>query len=234
MSDLIKTASKSKSETNSPAPLEVNTESLSDTLAEQAYTDLSKMIHQRNFKGGQQLVELRLAQQLGISRTPIRQALRRLEGEGLLQKRGSRHYFVRRVDLQEYLHSLKIREILEAEAAFTATENVSETNIRNVWKNLQVVETLQPYSVLAHWQSDEEVHSLFIDACPNKVLRDVIRSLRATTKLFEIENLSERLEPDSRQHEAILTSLLRKDKKATKAAVALHIKSLYKFAVSVL
>ena len=231
---MIKTASKSESETNLPALVEVNTEPLSDTLAEQAYADLSKMIHQRNFKGGQQLVELRLAQQLGISRTPIRQALRRLEGEGLLQKRGSRHYFVRRVELQEYLHSLKVREILEAEAAFTATYNVSETNIRSVWKNLKVVEKLEPYSVLAHWQSDEEVHSLFIDVCPNKVLREVIRSLRATTKLFEIENLSERLEPDSRQHEAILNSLLRRDKKGAKAAVALHIKSLYKFAVSIL
>ena len=45
---------------------------------------------------------MRLAEQLGISRTPIRQALMRLEGEGLLQKSGSRHYFVRRVELQEY------------------------------------------------------------------------------------------------------------------------------------
>ena len=76
------------------------------------------MIHQRDFKGGQQIVELRLAEQLGISRTPIRQALMRLEGEGLLQKSGSRHYFVRRVELQEYLHSLKVRELLEAEAAY--------------------------------------------------------------------------------------------------------------------
>ena len=109
---MIKTSSKSESETNSPAVVKVKTKSLTDTLAEQAYADLSKMIHQRDFKGGQQIVELRLAEQLGISRTPIRQALMRLEGEGLLQKSGSRHYFVRRVELQEYLHSLKVRELL--------------------------------------------------------------------------------------------------------------------------
>ena len=158
----------------------------------------------------------------------------RLEGEGLLQKSGSRHYFVRRVELQEYLHSLKVRQLLEAEAAYTATDSVTEADIQNVWKNLKAVETLKPYSMIAHWQSDEEVHGLFIDACPNRVLREVIKSLRATTKLFEIENLSERLEPDSRQHEAIITALLRKDKEATKTAVELHIKSLYKFALSVL
>ena len=211
-----------------------DTESLADTLAEQAYADLSRMIHKRDFKGGQQLVELRLAQQLGISRTPIRQALRRLEGEGLLQKSGSRHYFVRRVELQEYLHSLKVREILESEAAHTATDYICEKKIQTVLKNLKIVETQQPYSMLSHWQSDEEVHGLFIDACPNRVLREVIRSLRATTKLFEIENLSERLEPDSRQHETILTSLLNEDKEAARVAVKNHIKSLYKFALIVL
>ena len=211
-----------------------DTESLADTLAEQAYADLSRMIHKRDFKGGQQLVELRLAQQLGISRTPIRQALRRLEGEGLLQKSGSRHYFVRRVELQEYLHSLKVREILESEAAHTATDYICEKKIQTVLKNLKIVETQQPYSMLSHWQSDEEVHGIFIDACPNRVLREVIRSLRATTKLFEIENLSERLEPDSRQHETILTALLNKDNEAARAAVKEHIQSLYKFALLVL
>lgn len=235
LSNLIRTASKkSEAEARPLSLLNDYTVSLADTLAEKAYADLSRMIHQRDFKGGQQLVELRLAQQLGISRTPIRQALRRLEGEGLLQKSGSRHYFVRRVELQEYLHSLKVREILEAEAAHAAAGNVSEKNIQNVWKNLKTVETQQPYSMLSHWQSDEEVHGLFIDACPNRVLREVIRSLRATTKLFEIENLSERLEPDSRQHETILTSLLNEDKEAARVAVKDHIKSLYKFALIVL
>ena len=137
-------------ELNTKPSVEIKTISLADTLAEQAYADLSKMIHKRELKGGQQLVELRLAKQLGISRTPVRQALRRLEGEGLLQKSGSRHYFVRRVELQEYLHSLKVREILEAEAAFTAANNVSETAIKKARKNLKMVETQNPYSMLSH------------------------------------------------------------------------------------
>ena len=123
-------------ELNTHPSTEIKAVLLADTLAEQAYAELSKMIQKREFKGGQQLVELRLAKQLGISRTPVRQALRRLEGEGLLQKSGSRHYFVRRVELQEYLHSLKVREILEAEAAFTAANNVSETDIKNAQKTL--------------------------------------------------------------------------------------------------
>ena len=210
------------------------TATLSNTLAENAYNELSKMIQHRVLQGGQQIIEVRLAQKLGISRTPIRQALRLLEGEGLLQKSGSRSYFVRRVELREYLQSLKVREMLEAKAAYSAAEYVSETKINQVWKNLKIVEKQCPYNILSHWQSDDEVHELFIEACPNLVLRGVIRSLRVTTKLFEIENLSERLEPDSRQHEKILEALLQHDPVASECAVQVHINSLYQFALSVL
>jgi len=139
MGTVFKAASRMpEMELNTQPNVEIKTESLADTLAEQAYAELSKMIQKREFKGGQQLVELRLAKQLGISRTPVRQALRRLEGEGLLQKSGSRHYFVRRVELQEYLHSLKVREILEAEAAFTGANNVSETALSQIVDNMKL------------------------------------------------------------------------------------------------
>ena len=213
---------------------QVQDETLTSTLAERAYTAVLNMIQQRIISSGQQIVELRLAKELGISRTPIRQALRLLEGEGLLQKSGGKSYMVRRVDLREYLQSLKVRELLESEAAFSATEFVPSDKINSVWENLKFTEKLRPYSILAHWQSDAEVHELFISACPNTVLRNVIRDLRVTTKLFEIANLSERLEPDSRQHEAILDALYKKQPDAAKQVVQTHIDSLYQFALKVL
>ena len=103
---------------------DVQDETLTSTLAEKAHTAVLNMIQQQILSSGQQIVELRLAKELGISRTPIRQALRLLEGEGLLQKSGGKSYIVRRVELREYLQSLKVREILESEAAFSATEFV--------------------------------------------------------------------------------------------------------------
>ena len=93
---------------------------LTSTLAEKAYLAVLNMIQERTIPSGQQIIELRLAKELGISRTPIRQALRLLEGEGLLQKSVGRSYIVRRFDLREYLQSLKVRELLESEAAFSA------------------------------------------------------------------------------------------------------------------
>ena len=109
--------------------------------------------------------------------------------------------------------------------------NVSLTEIEIVRANLQTVQSQTPYDMISHWHSDDEVHKLFISKCGNDTMINILNSLRTTTKLFEIEKLSERLEPDSQQHELILDALLKQDAKAAKRAVATHIKSLFQFAV---
>ncbi|MEM9811843.1 MAG: GntR family transcriptional regulator, partial [Pseudomonadota bacterium] len=99
------------------------------TLSEKAYRALSRMIQQRDLPSGTPILEVQLADYLGISRTPLRQALQRLESEGLLRKLESRSYVVRQVELKEYLQSLKVREILEAEAAALAIGRVDKDAI---------------------------------------------------------------------------------------------------------
>jgi DNA-binding GntR family transcriptional regulator len=219
--------------TTEPAP-ERDAPSGTATLSEGAYRALARMIQERTLASGQRIIETQLAERLGISRTPLRQALQRLEGEGLLQKVESRSYIVRRVELKEYLQSLKLREILEAEAARLATVRIAPGDIATARANLHAVQRREPYDMLAHWASDDEVHGLFIGACGNGVLRDILHSLRVTTKLFEIERLSERLEPDSSQHEAILDALDAADPDEAAAAVVRHLSSLADFAVRVI
>lgn len=201
------------------------------TLSEQAYAAVSTMIEQRRLVSGQAVVEQQLADELGISRTPLRQALQKLETEGVLVKSASRSYLVRKVELQEYLQSLKIRELLESEAAHLCVNRVTPAAIQSARDALHAVESNQPYDMLAHWRSDDEVHGLFIKNCGNRVLTDMIHTLRASTKMFEIDRLSERLEPDSRQHELILDALESRDAKAARHTVANHIRSLFQFAI---
>ena len=204
------------------------------TLSEKAYRALSRMIQERELPSGQAIVEVHLAERLGVSRTPLRQALQRLESEGLLRKLESRSYVVRRVELKEYLQSIKVREILEAEAAELAIGRIDPEAIARARTHVREVQGRRPYDMLAHWQSDDEVHDLFISACGSQVIRDILHSLRVTTKLFEIERLSERLEPDSSQHEAILNALDAGDAGAARAAVVAHLRSLADFAIRVL
>ena len=204
------------------------------TLWEKAYRELATMIQERQLTSGQLIVESHLAKKLGVSRTPLRQALQRLEGEGLLRKLESRSYIVRRVEVREYLHSLKVREILEAEAVELAIGRIDTTEIEQARMYLREVQNQNPYDMLDHWKSDDQVHNLFIDACGNMVMKDILKSLRITTKLFEIERLSERLIPDSKQHEIILNALQTADASAAIAAVRAHLRSLAEFAIDVI
>src|SRR6056297_3412186 len=81
------------------------------SLSALAYRAVSELIHRRRLRGGEIIVEARLAETLNLSRTPLREALQRLEGEGLVIKLANRSFMVRQVDLTEYLQCLKVREL---------------------------------------------------------------------------------------------------------------------------
>ena len=201
------------------------------TLAEKAYRSIAELIQRRTLRSGERLVELDLAETLGVSRTPLRQAMQRLESEGLLAKGANRSYTVRRVDLKEYLQSLRVRAFLEPEAAALAIGKVTPEQIAEVQAGIAEVRDSEPYDMLEHWRSDDEVHDLFIRNCGNDVLTGILLSLRATTQLFEIDRLVERLNPDAQEHEAILDAIAKGDEQDARAAASTHIASLFRFAV---
>lgn len=201
------------------------------TLAGQAYDAISTMIEQRELTAGSVIVEQQIADLLGISRTPLRHALQRLEAQGVLVKSANRSFQVRKVELSEYLQSLKVRELLEAEAAALCVDRVDPAAIARARETLHAVKEQQPYDMLAHWRSDDDVHGLVIENCGNRVMANMLHSLRASTKMFEIDRLSERLEPDTRQHEAILDALEARDARLARKAMAGHIRSLRQFAI---
>lgn len=202
-----------------------------ETLSDRAYAALAELIRAREIVGGEPLVEMHLAKRLGVSRTPLREAMQRLEGDGLLRKGANRSYLVRQVDLKEYLQSLRVREMLEPEAAALAIGHIAPEAIEAARRSVAAVQDAQPYDMLAHWRSDDEVHELFIRNCRNEVLADILVSLRSATQLFEIERLAERLTPDSHEHDRILNALAQKDARAARQAVTTHIRSLFKFAI---
>lgn len=196
-----------------------------------AYRAVSEMIRDRRLRGGETIVEQRLAEALGVSRTPLREALQRLEGEGLVVKAPNRSFVVRHVELAEYLQSLKVREILEPEAAALAAGRIPLARLRAL--RAEAVElNAAPAHTDAHWTSDDAVHRVLAEHCGNKVMARLIESLRITTRLFEIAWLSDRVGPDSSEHIAILNALIDGDARAARRAVQAHIRSLSRFTLT--
>lgn len=193
------------------------------------YKAVSEMIRNRQLKGGDVVIEAQLTEALGISRTPLREALQRLEGEGLVLKGNGRNYVVRRVDLGEYLQSLRLRQLIEPEAAVAAISKVPRSRLFEVRQEIVGLMGAKNYHSDAHWVSDDNLHNLIIDHCGNAVMAKVLRDLRAATRLFEIDKLKERLLPDSTEHIEIIKALEAGDADCVRATVSHHIDSLIAF-----
>ncbi|ALN75142.1 GntR family transcriptional regulator [Aureimonas sp. AU20] len=196
-----------------------------------AYRSVSDMIRDRRLRGGDVIVEAKLAETLGISRTPMREALQRLEGEGLVHKGDGRNYVVRRVELGEYLQSLKLRLLIEPEAAAQAIGSIPNRQIFAVRHEINELLTATTYHTDRHWLSDDNLHGMIIEHCGNEVMARVLRELRATTRLFEIDQLKDRLIPDSTEHLRIIEALQASAVAEAREAVAAHVRSLIDFAL---
>lgn len=101
-------------------------ESVSDSCAEKAYEAIRSMIKNRVLRQGQSLAVPELAERFGMSVTPVREAIRRLESEGLLEVAPRKGTFVRSFSAEDLITGFEMAEALEGMAAFLAAERVAK------------------------------------------------------------------------------------------------------------
>jgi DNA-binding GntR family transcriptional regulator len=194
-------------------------------LADHAYAELSRLILERELPGGSAVVEQRLGDQLGITRTPMREAMLRLAAERMLVKQGSRTFTVRQISASEYFQSMKLRELLECEAIRLAIGKIDEADIQCLRHDITRLGEA-PSQLGAHWQVDDRLHLMFPDASGNAVLSRLVREVRISTRLFEIAGPFQRVRADAEEHLAILGAFSLGDADAAAAAMRRHIRNL--------
>jgi DNA-binding GntR family transcriptional regulator len=196
-----------------------------ESLADQAYHAVSRWILTRRLVGGQVIVEGRLAEQFNISRTPIREALLRLEAEGLLVKQGSGSYTVRRTTASEFFQSMRVRALLEPEAAALAAGRIAPDDLQTLRSRIAGLAGA-PLQEEAHWEADDRLHDLIAAASGNPVLGRLIRDLRRTTRLLEVVEPFDRVADDAREHTRILEAVETGDRHAARRAMAAHLRNV--------
>ena len=197
-------------------------ESRTESLAERTYYRLADMILSGDLPDGSPVTERRLAEQLEVSRTPVREALGRLEAESLLERRGGR-MLVRKVDLREFLEVLHIRKLLECDAARSAAGRMPAEQIdRLVVATQQLMHNPAP-TAADHQALDGQLHAGIAAACGNRLLAETIAGLRRRTAMFDHDRLPARLEPGCQEHLQILEAIRGGDGEAAAWAMALHI-----------
>jgi DNA-binding GntR family transcriptional regulator len=107
----------------------------------EAYAEIRARIISGGFQPGQRLVEERLARELGMSRTPIRQALTRLEAEGLVALIPNRGAVVCSYTVEDVLEIYDLRALLEGHAARRAASQITAREVNRLWKLVEAMES---------------------------------------------------------------------------------------------
>ena len=196
------------------------------SLAKRAYGNIREMILARRLSAGETLSEDRLASELSISRTPVREALLLLQSEGLIEKQVNQPFRVRIVSNREYFQSMRLRELLEGEAIEMAAGKIDPAPLADVEKDMLALEANPAVPAEQHWAADEKLHDMIADASGNDVMAQVIRDLRVTARIFELSGLPSRFRPDTEEHLQIIAALRSGDPVRARESMVSHIRSL--------
>jgi Transcriptional regulators len=192
-------------------------------LSEFAYNNLLDLMLAGELKPGAALQERKIAQMLDISRTPVREALFRLEAEALIVRRPERQLVVADIGLENYVRLLDLRRILEVEAAGRATGHVSAETCAEVEAAIDALLNANHVTSAQHWAVDDLVHQSIADAAGNPMLAQSILDLRRRTHIFNTNRISHRMEPGCAEHRAMIRATAGNDPELSQRLMGEHL-----------
>lgn len=195
------------------------------SVREAAYSHLRGAILTGSLLPGARISEPGLAQELGISRTPVREALQRLAQEGLVELLPGKGARVRVLSAEEVREVYDVRALLEGEAAALAAQNATEAELDRLERLLQVLEALPKEAYAQQMQVDFDFHTALVEAAHNKTLARIYADLRSSLTLVRSFQQTQSQHPKTRQqHQAILSALKARNPAEAAEAARAHVR----------
>jgi GntR family transcriptional regulator, rspAB operon transcriptional repressor len=207
-------------------------ELVNNPLASQIYELLWQKIVTGELKAGEKLSDLRLSDQLGVSRTPVREALYRLAQDGIVQARANHGFFVATFSVKDATELYDVRTALEVLAVRLAFPNLNSLLLTDASQELEVIcqrlAAGDPTAKADYLPIDQAFHRLIYASANNKRLETLLNGLLAQIGVFQVYGLhSEKLLNISiEQHRAILDALIHRDLPAAEHAMEKHIQGV--------
>lgn len=173
-------------------------------------------------------METNLAEEMGVSRTPVREAIRRLEQEGYVEMIPRRGAYVAGLSIKDVNEVFEIRGALEALAAELAAQRASEEEIEEMKLSLAMqAKHYESSDLLETIAADTRFHELIFHASQNSRLLGMVRELRDQVQRFRTTSLSVpgRMKFALDEHHKIVESIAARDVDAAKKAAIAHIES---------
>ncbi|MBO5007049.1 MAG: GntR family transcriptional regulator, partial [Clostridia bacterium] len=148
------------------------------TLEEKVYNILEDQILSQKLRAGDSVTEMKLSKELGVSRTPVREALQRLDREGLIKLRPNKGAVVVGISERDLIDIYKIRMRLEGLAARIAAENADETLIRRLSDNIELTEFYMSKGNIEKLKDlDSDFHDIIYGYCQSRILGKTLSEL---------------------------------------------------------
>lgn len=196
-------------------------------LKEKAYKYILEEILSGRLKSNLPVVENDICNHLKISRTPVREALKQLEAEGLVQKIADRGCFVKGISISDIDEICELRKIFEVEALRYSIERINKTDIEECKKLL--LDLNENSGSGYFFNADKSFHKLIIKYCPNERLVAYYHDLEKQIERFQrlLAEEKEHYKVVQKQHLYLLSVLETKNYEATAKALSDHIDELH-------
>lgn len=195
-------------------------------LREMVYEELKMQILTGGIVPGTRMMEVELAEEMGVSRTPIREAIRKLEKEGLVTIEPRRGAYASRISTDDMVEILEVRQDLEGLAAYLAASRMSEENLSELRQVAEgynkAVKDGDMTSMISH---DTRFHRLIVDSCNNKILVHMVEQLQEMVLRFRYiyyDNFK-RAEHMPAEHRAIMDAIADGNADKAREAADTHI-----------
>ncbi len=196
-----------------------------ETLETQVYQVLRTAILERQLASGERLVQDELATKLGTSRIPVRDALKRLEVEGLVtaDERGS--YFVSTFGVEDLEEIYDLRALLEPYAAAKAVNKLTAGELEALERLVQDMVQTAARDRERYVQLNEDFHTILYEASQQRRLVRMIKSLWSGQPPLTPITVPEQLERSQQEHQALLDALKEGNVGAVEELMRMHIQN---------
>lgn len=219
----LATGSSGVNETAGP-PEETGMENVGESAVTRTYAQLLDLVLSFEIKPGERINESELSRRLGVSRTPLREALNRLVTEGILISRPAKGFFCRQISAEEIFQLYQVRSVLELAGLKLAIERVTDAEIDAFEAFMAESRSAGDASASTQLALDEAFHERLLGLSGNQemvtVLRGVNRKIRSV-RWIDLTRGGRVATQD--EHGQILAALRNRDAEACSAILGTHI-----------
>ncbi len=197
------------------------------SVASVVYRELKRRILNLDYRVGERLSEARLAEDLGVARSPIRSALARLKSEGWIEVSPQSGSYVRSISPREIREITDLRTMLEMRLAGDAASRISDATLAALRVEFELHGRLIANGdAEAFIAIDNRLHAEIYDAADNRLIRQILLDLRDKVQwIRRVCSVSiERVQDGFAELEQILAALERRDERAAAQAMHDHVK----------